>query len=151
MSHPTHPPRHTPPAEQRTLLVLHHVLKELASKRLQSDQRAFEAVAALLIGPLASRWSADTAALLALLSNPGGGPAPIYGSWLLGLKCLRRLLAYGFPSDARTLTCSSEVVAALPALLSALRALGLLQRDEAQEGTLKLLKALLHLQELHPW
>ncbi|RMZ54001.1 hypothetical protein APUTEX25_002578, partial [Auxenochlorella protothecoides] len=32
--------RHT---EQRTLLVLHHVLKELASKRLQSDQRAFEA------------------------------------------------------------------------------------------------------------
>ncbi|KAL6777859.1 hypothetical protein ACKKBG_A15955 [Auxenochlorella protothecoides x Auxenochlorella symbiontica] len=140
--------RHT---EQRTLLVLHHVLKELASKRLQSDQRAFEAVAALLLGPLASRWSADTTALLALLSNPGGGPAPIYGSWLLGLKCLRRLLAYGFPSDARTLTCSSEVVAALPALLSALRALGLLQRDEAQEGTLKLLKALLHLQELHPW
>ncbi|KFM28082.1 Importin-11 [Auxenochlorella protothecoides] len=40
--------RHT---EQRTLLVLHHVLKELASKRLQSDQRAFEAVAALLTRP----------------------------------------------------------------------------------------------------
>lgn len=138
-------------AEQRVLLVLHHVLKELASKRLQSDQRAFEQVAALLLPPLAARWSADTAALLALLQPPGADPAPLFASWLPGLKCLRRLLAHGFPSDARTLACAAEVVAALPALLGALRALGALGQDEAQRGTLKLLKTLRQLQDVHPW
>jgi len=45
---------------RRVYLVLHHLLKELSSKRLPADQRAFHDVATLLLPFLWAQWGATT-------------------------------------------------------------------------------------------
>jgi len=88
----------------RTYLVLHHVLKELASKRLLADQKRFEGVTERLIDFVWAHWTGGVQAVLAAL--PAGleaatSPAAaqlelLLEQWMLVTKILRRLLVNGF-------------------------------------------------------
>lgn len=67
-------------------------------------------VTALLLEPTWQQWAADTQAVTSAL--PGALDAPLQAAqqllvtferWLLQLKALRRMVMFGFPSDARSL------------------------------------------------
>jgi hypothetical protein len=228
---------------RRVYFVLHHVLKELASKRLAADQRNFaEArgaraprlglraasgfrapgslerplppgprpasalhqttpaarrppwppaggaaptpplcfltcrplhgpkmqITSQLMDHVWGQWCSDLTAVLsglpAALAAPAGAAAqPLllhFERWLLLLKVLRRLVVFGYPSDARTLEPVPAVAAAAPALLRAAAELSAARPARAppgrvavmvDRGVLKLLKALRQIQEAHPW
>jgi len=51
-------------AIRRVYFTLHHILKELSSKRLLADQRCFADIAAGLLEPVWGQWCADTEAIL---------------------------------------------------------------------------------------
>jgi hypothetical protein len=168
---------------RRAYLALHHILKELSSKRLASDQRVFAEVTAQLLDPLWAQWSEDTAALCAALpdglrvtvqssgSGKGAGDQPmqalllVFERWILQLKCLRRLLIFGFPSDAKTLERHQVVARLAPCLLHALQSFLNVAHGASQTSTghrsqlaamldravIKLQKSLRQLQETHPW
>lgn len=213
--------------QRRVHLTMHHVLKELASKRLAADQRNFEQarvrrvageggesgdsgrqglgaglelgwcraptviarcvaavnvacpslpqVTALLLEPTWRQWAADTAAIAAEL--PAALDAPLQAAqqllltferWLLQLKALRRMVVFGFPSDARTLAQVPAVGQVAPPLLQALQQFAGARAARAPGGSggspqrsqvaamldraiLKLLKTLRQVQEAHPW
>ncbi|KAG2446835.1 hypothetical protein HYH02_008395 [Chlamydomonas schloesseri] len=159
---------------RRVYLILHHVLKELSSKRLVADQAHFAQVTELLFGHVWGQWCADTQQLLAGL--PAGLEAPPAGGstsasqallqscerWMLLLKILRRLILHGFPSDAKTLAPVPAVHSCCPHMVSALQGLlGVrprgkpLPRSHLQamldRAILKLLKTLCQVLEVHPW
>ena len=163
----------SPLAQRRVYLVLHHILKELASKRLAADQRNFEAVTALLLEPTWARWATDTAAVAGALPEAlAAAPPPLQASqqllvtferWLLQLKALRRMVVFGFPADARSLQQVAAVGQTAPALLQTLQQFVAAraahgvggQRSQVRamldRAILKLLKTLRQIQETHPW
>ncbi|GLC33673.1 hypothetical protein PLESTB_000102300 [Pleodorina starrii] len=156
---------------RRVYLILHHVLKELSSKRLVADQANFAQVTELLFGHVWGQWCSDTQLLLAGLpaglesATPAAQPQPLLQScerWMLLLKILRRLILHGFPSDARTLapvaavhSCCPHMVAALQGLLGVRPRGRTLPRSHLQamldRAILKLLKTLGQVLEVHPW
>ncbi|KAL4857594.1 Importin-11 [Chlorella vulgaris] len=161
--------------QRRVYLVLHHILKELASKRLAADQRNFEQVTALLLEPTWRQWAADTSAVAAELPNALEAPLQAaqqllvtFERWLLQLKALRRMVVFGFPSDARSLQQVPAVGQIAPPLLSTLQQFAGARAARAQVGAgaapqrsqvgamldraiLKLLKTLRQIQDAHPW
>lgn len=156
-------------AQRRVYLALHHILKELASKRLAADQRNFEQITAQLLEPVWRQWAADTRAVSAALPAALHAPPPqaqalllTFERWLLELKGLRRMVLFGFPSDARTLQQVPAVAEVAPALLQVLQAFAAARagktggpRNQVQamldRGLLKLVKTLRQMQEMHPW
>ncbi|KAG2485576.1 hypothetical protein HYH03_015738 [Edaphochlamys debaryana] len=155
---------------RRVYLILHHVLKELSSKRLVADQAQFAQVTELLFAHVWGQWCSDTQLLLAGL--PGGleaAPAPAPQAllqscerWMLLLKILRRLILHGFPSDARTAapvaavhSCCPHMVAALQGLLGVRSKGRALPRSHLQamldRALLKLLRTQCQVLEAHPW
>eukprot|EP00898_Chlorokybus_atmophyticus_P004539 jgi/Chlat1/5086/Chrsp33S05017 len=92
----------------RIYLALHHILKELASKRLMADQRHFAQIALQLFDLVWSHWCADTQRVVSALpaisqasmeSIPNDEAAALLLAcerWLLALKALRRLLLFGY-------------------------------------------------------
>ena len=138
----------------RPYLLLHHVLKELASKRLGADQRAFEQVAGQLFEQVFAHWCADTSALAAALAEgPPGAPEELEERWALECKALRRLALFSAPSDARTLQEAPLAARCAPALAAALAALRPhAQRcATAQRACLRLAKGMQQLHGEHPW
>lgn len=154
---------------RRVYLVLHHVLKELASKRLPMDQRNFAEVTKQLFQHIWGQWCSDTQSIISGLPEAlqGGQPAPglllTIERWLMLLKALRRMLLFGFPSDARTLQQVPVVPGVVQGLLEALQALLSLRaalrqpaaRTQAaimlERGLIKMAKTLVSTQETHPW
>lgn len=159
---------------RRTLLVLHHVLKELSSKRLASDQKCFEQLTTQIIQHIWSMWLADTFAITAILpsssslsTNVQPGVLLVLERWLLELKVLSRLLLFGYSSDSKTLQPVAVVTQAVDPLLQALAAMSqcltaqhqqrgtthsrMQFRIMAERGIIKLLKILRKLVETHPW
>ena len=149
------------------LLVLHHVLKELSSKRLAVDQRMFQAITSQLIEPVWARWTIDTTKLIAGLQEctaMGGGqesPAALLllERWALEMKVLRRMLLFGYPNDLLTLESVQAIVQAAPIFLHALVSLSdqhlLLEENQLKalldRAVIKLMKTLRELQEAYPW
>ncbi|PNH03022.1 Importin-11 [Tetrabaena socialis] len=158
---------------RRVYLILHHVLKELSSKRLVADQANFAQavrtpdvprprlptarkgagsgqVTELLFGHVWGQWCSDTQLLLSAL--PAGlesaTPAqPLLQScerWMLLLKILRRLILHGFPSDAKALAPVAAVHSCCPHMVAALQAM-------LDRAILKLLKTQCQVLEVHPW
>ncbi|PNW86254.1 hypothetical protein CHLRE_02g078885v5 [Chlamydomonas reinhardtii] len=158
---------------RRVYLILHHVLKELSSKRLVADQAHFAQVTELLFGHVWGCWCADTQALLAglpagLEAGPAAGSAQAQAllqsceRWMLLLKILRRLILHGFPSDAKSLSPVPAVHSCCPHMVSALQGLlGVRPRGKPlprshlqamlERAILKLLKTLCQVLEAHPW
>lgn len=158
-----------PPKVRRVYLVLHHVLKELSSKRLAADQRAFSEITSQLLDHVWAQWCGDLATILSGLpaalaapAAPGAQPLLLhFERWLLLLKILRRLIVFGFPSDARAHAPVAAVSTCGPALLQAAGALAGARPPAGappsrvgamvDRGVLKLLKTLAQVQEAHPW
>ena len=159
---------------RRCYLALHHTLKELSTKRLAPDQRTFSEVSAQLLDPLWTQWGVDTNTLVtglpaAMSSSSTNGNNNgsqllllVFERWLLQLKALRRMLLFGFPSDARTMVPVAAVEQAAPAMLHTLKTLlSLVPQGTAAprnlaaamlaRGCLKLMKTLRQLSETHPW
>ena len=153
-------------ATQRIYLTLHHLLKELASKRLAADQKNFAEITQQLFDHVWGQWGADTQLLVATFA--AGGAATDDAAfkvacqrWRFCLKALRRLLCFGHAGDARTLQDVPAVVTVMPALLSTLNALLPYWphvKDESHplhstivKGILKLIKTAIEVQTSHPW
>lgn len=151
-------------------LAMHHVLKELASKRLAADRRNFQQAAAQCIEPLWAAWGAESAhiaqgvpAALAQQTSAHGAALARLERWLLLLKCLRRLAVHGFEADARSAEEVPFVGRLVPACMSGLGQLRA-WRDAAvvsdqdsplacalERCALKAMKTAVDLQKVHPW
>jgi len=142
---------------QRAYMALHLVLKELASKRLASDQKAFEGLCSGLYDRIVGWWTEDCASLRPELLE----------RVLLEMKCVKRVLVQGFPSDAKSLQLAAQVQALCPFLVTTLRSWLLQWPSSAVASsapasllgasvttnklTLKLLKMVHAVQETHCW
>ena len=137
-------------------LVLHYVLKELATKRLPVDQRAFEAVSAALFDPVFAHWCEDTAALgaaVAAAAASSSPPSELETRWALELKALRRLAVFAAQSDAKSLQLNDRVCRAAPACASACDAFRPMAHASvsAERCCVRLTKCLAHMHREHPW
>eukprot|EP00850_Spirogloea_muscicola_P012417 SM000080S22932 [mRNA] locus=s80:226582:234777:+ [translate_table: standard] len=169
---------------QRAYLVLNHVLKELSTKRLAADQRNFAEITAQLFEYTWHHWCGDTQVLLQHFATAngtlqeelrtGGGATAALGQecsfalrcerWLLCLKVLRRMLHFGFPSDAKSvqLTGGKELVQEVPAVQrvvpaflqctqTILQSWVRLQQPFLERACLKLAKTVTDIQAVHPY
>ena len=127
---------------QRAYTALHLVLKELSSKRLAADQRAFESLCAGIYDAVVGWWVEDCGSL-----RP-----EVLERVVLETKCVKRIVVQGFPSDAKTLELSKRVQALCPFLVTVLRSwLGAGAPVSTVQPGLKLLKMVHSVQEVHCW
>lgn len=132
-------------SSRRSWLALHHVIKELSSKRLASDLRVFEQISQYLLEHLWRQWQEDSRIfldnlphLLEDISKSSINMNNQYEStnlstteftsemylvlerWIVELKILRRLLEFGHPSDAKTLEEVQELMYSAPRMVEIL-------------------------------
>ncbi|KAK3886184.1 hypothetical protein Pcinc_009644 [Petrolisthes cinctipes] len=81
--------------QHRTLLTLHHVVKQLASKRLAADRRTFQELTGQMYTFLVELWQNQTEAFLGQGSCPEAAIPSLERSHL-ALKVLRKLTVHGF-------------------------------------------------------
>jgi len=137
---------------QRAYTALHLVLKELSSKRLAVDQKAFESLCAGMYDAVVGWWMEDC----------GSVRPEVQERLLLETKCVKRMVVQGFPSDSKTLELSARVQALCPFLVMTLRSW--LEAAHASpvggpagapmstvSPSLKLLKMVHSVQETHCW
>ena len=128
------------PPPTRAYLCVHHVLSELATKRLASDRAAYANACALLWGAAWAQWCRDMQMVIAHVDAwtetnapdvpDAGAMRPVWERWRLGLKMARRLLLRGggdgdgdFSENNDTSSDACRIADAAPVLLSALEAL----------------------------
>ncbi|KAL2621919.1 hypothetical protein R1flu_002124 [Riccia fluitans] len=153
---------------QRVYLVLNQTLKELSTKRLAADQRNFAEITSQLFDYTWHHWFADMQIILQgfslVLGNPESGLQPDQGKalsltcerWLLCSKVLKRMLLFGFQSDAKSIQEVAPVKQVAPAFLQAVQSL--LQyrvvppiREFVEKACLRLMKTLVEVQSTHPY
>lgn len=86
-----------PQQQQRTLLMLHYVIKALASRRLMAEKRAFEELAGQIFSYMAwDIWASLTARFLQLVKTESEQQAhQCLQRAYLAMRSLRKLLVYG--------------------------------------------------------
>ncbi|KAG7205080.1 hypothetical protein KM043_005455 [Ampulex compressa] len=94
-----------PLAQHRALLILHHVVKSLASKRLVADKKLFQELTVNVFNFILNLWNTYTESFLILTSN-GADANQIQEALekaLLLLRILRKLIIHGFskPSESQ--------------------------------------------------
>ena len=96
---------------KRTWLTLHHVIKELAAKRLPADKRRLQELAAQLLPSVWHAWQAGAQAFAAAVQPAAAAGSDIDSSqasraeqWMLECKVLRRLIMNGVPRCAPSLS-----------------------------------------------
>ncbi|GAQ92680.1 Nuclear transport receptor KAP120 (importin beta superfamily) [Klebsormidium nitens] len=161
---------------ERICLTLDEVLKELASKRLAADQKVFAEVTSQLFDYSWHYWCGDTQTIIDALSsikNMAGrqilSPADMKtllltcNRWYFCLKSIRRMLRFGFPSDAKAVEEVPTVQKVVPSLLQAVQTFIPLEaslRQQAldnelkkfnEKSALKLLKTINDVQATHPF
>lgn len=82
--------------QHRTLLTLHHVIKQLASKRLAADRRTFQELTSQMFTFLLELWRSETEAFLVASGQNNEVMVPCLERSHLSLKILRKLLIHGF-------------------------------------------------------
>lgn len=87
--------------QQRSLLVLHHVTKSLASKRLAGDRRVFQELASNIFGFILQLWTNQTEAFLNQMANNQNNVGITLEKSYLCLKVLRKLVVHGFKEPTR--------------------------------------------------
>lgn len=80
----------------RSLLTLHHVIKQLASKRLLADRRTFQELTNQMFSFLLELWRMQTEAFLSAGGQDMERTAPSLELSHLALKILRKLIIHGF-------------------------------------------------------
>lgn len=103
-----------PLTQHRALLTLHHVVKNLASKRLAADRRLFQELTTNVFNFILNLWNTYTESFLVLASN-SAGPNQIQEALekaLLLLRILRKLIVNGFnkPSESQDAMLFLKVV-----------------------------------------
>ncbi|XP_072938449.1 importin-11-like isoform X2 [Epargyreus clarus] len=87
-----------PIMQHRVLLVLHHVVKALASKRLIGDKRSFQELTSTIYPFILNNWDQNTDRFLSYIQ--AGAPTDLITEnlekALLGLRILRKLTVFGF-------------------------------------------------------
>lgn len=166
---------------KRNYLGLHLLLKELASKRLAQDQRTFEMVVSTVFQAVWEHWLLDMDDLVVMMGHivsDAGGQGVEQGCAselehkclavlervLLQLKCIRRMVLFGYASDARTMDLVSVLGHVIPKILEhfsrwleMVAACGKSRNANSKlgsmlkRGVIKLLKTLRQTQETHPW
>ena len=97
---------------KRTYMALYLLLKELSSKRLAIDHKNFDELCAGLYGRVMTHWVKDVEACVAMIPqiSVSGTDDAFHDTLLMTLeriilqiKCVKRILVFGFPSDAASL------------------------------------------------
>lgn len=142
--------------QERSLLVLHHVIKSLASKRLMADRKLFEEVSDNLFSFVLNLWNTHMETFLQLASKYEEGMLEAIERCILILKVLRKLVCFGFRdqqlhSDA--ILFINLVFTRLETLLECRRSLwGNRQMvDKCERLILLMSKVLLDVLEVHPF
>lgn len=87
---------------RRIWLTLHHVIKQLATKRLPPDKRNFQTMSSTLLPFVWNAWTAHSKAIQeqlpsALMGNKAASLPHHFEVWMLTTKVLRRLIMNGIP------------------------------------------------------
>lgn len=87
---------------RRIWLTLHHVIKQLATKRLAPDKRNFQTMSSTLLPFVWNAWTAHSKAIqeqlpAALMGNKAASLPHHFEVWMLTTKVLRRLIMNGIP------------------------------------------------------
>ena len=160
----------------RVFLTLHHVLKELSSKRLISDQKHFADITQQLFPAVWQQWCTDTQTLTQMMHSVLSEGKALSTEekphiqlclerWQLCLKVARRLVLFGFSSDAKSLQEVPLVQQVVPTMLQVLQQLEGQYRPQAlhaeqqglsilefiETGCIKLVKTMVEIQTTHPW
>ncbi|KAM3216974.1 importin-11 isoform X1 [Capsicum annuum] len=157
----------------RIFMILYRTLKELSTKRLTSDQRAFAEICKQFFDYSWHLWQTDVQTILhgfsALAQTFGRSAAELHHDdlyltcerWFLCSKIIRQLIISGFPSDARTLQEVRHVKEVAPVLLNAIQSLlpyysSMQDRqpkfwDLLKRACTKLMKILVAIQQRHPY
>jgi hypothetical protein len=154
---------------RRLYLVLHFLLRELSSKRLAVDQKTYESLCSnTLYSVITGLWVKDVEQLSRLLESAPDVSVVLLERVLLELKCLKRVLVNGFPSDSKSLCILEDISKICPVMVqtfaywlevvySSDRYHVLRQYDGGRLHTLmkrcvrKQLKLLILVQETHCW
>ncbi|XP_076243616.1 importin beta11 isoform X2 [Calliopsis andreniformis] len=103
-----------PLAQHRALLTLYHVVKSLASKRLNADKRLFEELTINMFNFVLNLWNTYTESFLIMASNGAdtNQTQEALEKALLLLKILRKLIMFGFykPSESQDAMLFLEIV-----------------------------------------
>ncbi|KAK7479675.1 hypothetical protein BaRGS_00029051 [Batillaria attramentaria] len=141
--------------QQRALLVLHHVTKTLASKRLAADRRLFESLTNDIFSYVTHLWGTHLSQFLQLAAQHDENMASSLEQCRLVLKVLRKLLTYGFRephTNNDAMNFVSSLFAQLDAMLDCRRSMWgnhqMLEKCERIITTMT--KVLLDLLEMHP-
>ena len=153
---------------KRAYMVLYLLLKELSSKRLAVDQKNFETLCASVYGRVMPCWVEDVqqcSAMVQQISSSGGDEEKILETLeriVLQIKCIKRILVYGFPSDASSLEMVNGIRESSPFIVQTMSAWldagyvfaginNIKLCDAFGRATLKILKLLEGIQEKHCW
>ncbi|CAG5125621.1 unnamed protein product, partial [Candidula unifasciata] len=141
--------------QERALLMLHHVTKTLASKRLAPDKKLFEELTQDIFAYMVSLWSLNLASFFQLAAQHDEAMAATIDRCRLILKVLRKQVGYGFKevhNSSDAMNFISNLFPQLDALLDCRRSLwghhSMLEKCELIITSVT--KVLLDLLEMHP-
>lgn len=85
-----------PLVQHRTLLIFHHVIKTLSSKRLAGDRRLFQELTSNVFSFVLNLWNAHMENFLAQVNANSNEMGATLEKALLALRILRKLTVHGF-------------------------------------------------------
>lgn len=141
--------------QERALLVLHHVTKTLASKRLAPDKKLFEELTQDVFAYMVILWNTQLARFFQVAAQHDESMTPVIDRCRLILKILRKQVCYGFKEVQKSehaMNFIANLFPQLDALLDCRRSLwGHHAMLEKCEHLISLItKVLLDLLEMHP-
>ncbi|KAG8374436.1 hypothetical protein BUALT_Bualt11G0131600 [Buddleja alternifolia] len=153
----------------RIFLILFRTLKELATKRLTSDQRTFAEIASQFFDYSWHLWQTDVQNILHGFSMLAQNASELNHDdiyltcerWFLCSKIIRQLVVSGFPSDAKSIQEVQPVKNVCPVALNAVQSFlpyyssfqGKHPKfwDFLKKACTKLMKILIAIQHRHPY
>ncbi|XP_060607409.1 importin-11-like isoform X2 [Ruditapes philippinarum] len=141
--------------QERSLLVLHHVLKTLASKRLAPDRKLFEDLTNEIFSYIYGLWTDQLSEFLQLAAMHSEEMHTVIDRTTLSLRTLRRMVVHGFrdpASNQEAMSFLNDVFVKLDAMLECRQSLWgdhrMLEKCEKMINILT--KVLLDTMEHHP-
>ncbi|XP_050322482.1 importin-11 [Bactrocera neohumeralis] len=143
--------------QQRVLLILHHVIKALASRRMMAEKRVFEELAGNLFVYMQELWDAFTTLFFHQLKTASINAISTLERALLSMRILRKLTIYGFPKPFKVECCMHFLEQLFTRLKQCLECRYELQHLGAEEQLIRLIekfilkqmKTLTEFQDMH--
>ncbi|XP_066994048.1 importin-11 [Anabrus simplex] len=96
---------HDPLVQHRALLMLHHVIKTLSSKRLAGDRRLFQELTSNVFSFVLTLWNSHVETFLSQAAENNTSMGSSLEKALLSLRILRKLAVYGFKKPHESEDC----------------------------------------------